>query len=124
MGEGLGDGLAEGLGDGLAEGLGEGLGDGLAEGLGEGLGDGLAEGLGEGLTEGLGEGLEEGNGLGDGWTSPRWDRFCFANASRELARVEDEVEIEEGWRSGSRLDVLLVGVLIGVGFLMATEPGV
>jgi len=104
----------------MGEGLGEGLGDGLAEGLGEGLGDGLAEGLGEGLTEGLGEG----NCLGDGWTSPRWDRFCFANTSRELARVEDEVEIEEGWRSGSRLDVLLVGVLIGVGFVMATEPGV
>jgi hypothetical protein len=42
----------------------------------------------------------------------------------ELVRVEDAAEVEEDWRLGSESDVLLVGVFIGVGLLIAVVLGV
>lgn len=68
----------------------------------------------------FGEGLVAGNSLPFGFSEGVRGKLV----RDELVRVEDAAEVEEDWRLGSESDVLLVGVFIGVGLLIAVVLGV
>ncbi len=68
----------------------------------------------------FGEGLVAGNSLPLGFSEGVRGKLV----RDELVRVEDAAEVEEDWRLGSESDVLLVGVFIGVGLLIAVVLGV